>query len=141
MTRNLAYLNDETSSLGGRYNIKGRLLPSFRIPSEDDGLLLAMAGELLEVQLVDLKKYAMFSKASLTDESAAWFHMGLCDTSEALYALGIDTPAENDRIARHDDLFAVALGDTRVELWVLVQRAETAPATLCGHSREAPLDD
>ncbi len=115
LTCNLAYLNDETSSLGGRCNIKGRLLSSFRILPEGDGLLLAMAGELLEAQLADLKKYAVFSKASLADESAAWLRIGLRDASEALRALGIDTPAESGRIARHGDLLAVALGDARVE--------------------------
>ncbi|WP_368763763.1 CAF17-like 4Fe-4S cluster assembly/insertion protein YgfZ, partial [Pseudomonas aeruginosa] len=141
LTCNLAYLNDETSSLGGRCNIKGRLLSSFRILPEGDGLLLAMAGELLEAQLADLKKYAVFSKASLADESAAWLRIGLRDASEALRALGIDTPAESGRIARHGDLLAVALGDARVELWVPAQRAEAVLATLREHSREAPLDD
>ncbi|MBG6842926.1 folate-binding protein YgfZ [Pseudomonas aeruginosa] len=141
LTCNLAYLNDETSSLGGRCNIKGRLLSSFRILPEGDGLLLAMAGELLEAQLADLKKYAVFSKASLADESAAWLRIGLRDASEALRALGIDTPAESGRIARHGDLLAVARGDARVELWVPAQRAEAGLATLREHSREAPLDD
>ncbi|HFN4059634.1 TPA: folate-binding protein YgfZ [Pseudomonas aeruginosa] len=141
LTCNLAYLNDETSSLGGRCNIKGRLLSSFRILPEGDGLLLAMAGELLEAQLADLKKYAVFSKASLADESAAWLRIGLRDANEALRALGIDTPAESGRIARHGDLLAVALGDGRVELWVPAQRAEAVLATLREHSREAPLDD
>ncbi|HBP5523859.1 TPA: folate-binding protein [Pseudomonas aeruginosa] len=141
LTCNLAYLNDETSSLGGRCNIKGRLLSSFRILPEGDGLLLAMAGELLEAQLADLKKYAVFSKASLADESAAWLRVGLRDAGEVLRALGIDTPAESGRIARHGDLLAVALGDARVELWVPAQRAEAVLATLREHSREAPLDD
>lgn len=36
LTCNLAYLNDETSSLGGRCNIKGRLLSSFRILPEGE---------------------------------------------------------------------------------------------------------
>ncbi|MCR3763496.1 folate-binding protein, partial [Pseudomonas aeruginosa] len=62
LTCNLAYLNDETSSLGGRCTIKGRLLSSFRILLQGDGLLLALASELLEAQLADLKKYAVFSK-------------------------------------------------------------------------------
>ena len=84
--------------------------------------------------MADLKKYAVFSKASLADESAAWLRIGLRDASEALRALGIDTPAESGRIARHGDLLAVALGDARVELWVPAQRAEAVLATL----REQP---
>ncbi|HCF2413823.1 folate-binding protein YgfZ [Pseudomonas aeruginosa] len=141
LTCNLAYLNDETSSLGGRCTIKGRLLSSFRILLQGDGLLLALASELLEAQLADLKKYAVFSKATLADESAAWVRVGLRDAGEALRALGIEAPAEAGGIARHADLLAVALGDARVELWIPAARAEAVLATLREHSREAPLDD
>lgn len=52
---------------------------SFRILPEGNGYLLAMASELLEAQLVDLKKYAVFSKATLSDETVAWARFGLDD--------------------------------------------------------------
>jgi folate-binding Fe-S cluster repair protein YgfZ len=52
---------------------------SFRILSKATAYLLAMASELLEPQLADLKKYAVFSKSKLTDESAAWARFGLQD--------------------------------------------------------------
>lgn len=57
--------------------VKGRMQSSFRILPEGNGYLLAMASELLDAQLADLKKYAVFSKATLTDESAAG-HASAC---------------------------------------------------------------
>ena len=100
LTCNLAYLNDETSSLGGRCNIKGRLLSSFRILPVGDGLLLAMAGELLEAQLADLKKYAVFSKASLADEGDARVELWVpAQRAEAVLA----TLREHSREAPLDD--------------------------------------
>ena len=137
LTCNLAYLNDETSSLGGRCNIKGRLLSSFRILPEGDGLLLAMAGELLEAQLAELKKYAVFSKASLADESAAWLRVGLRDAGEALRALGIEAPAERqDRPPRRPARRRPGRRPRRAVDSGAARR--DGAATLREHSREAP---
>ena len=77
LTCNLNYLSDTQASLGARCTQKGRMQSSFRILLEGDGVLMAMATELLEPQLADLKKYAVFSKSKLTDESAAWVRFGI----------------------------------------------------------------
>ena len=66
------------------------MLDAFRILPEGNGYLLAMASELLDAQLADLKKYAVFSKATLIDESAAWARFGLQGGDAALQALGLD---------------------------------------------------
>ena len=47
LTCNLNYLTEDTASLGARCTPKGRMLSSFRILSETDGYLLAMARELI----------------------------------------------------------------------------------------------
>jgi folate-binding Fe-S cluster repair protein YgfZ len=49
-----------------------------------------MASELLEPQLADLKKYAVFSKSKLTDESAAWVRFGLDHGDAALAASALN---------------------------------------------------
>ncbi|HCS46307.1 MAG TPA: folate-binding protein YgfZ, partial [Pseudomonas sp.] len=71
---------------------KGRMQSSFRILLEGDGVLMAMARELLEPQLADLKKYAVFSKSKLTDESAAWVRFGIEQAETALASLGLGLP-------------------------------------------------
>ena len=88
LTCNINYLNEHTSSLGARCMQKGRMQSSFRILPQADGYVLAMASELIEPQLADLKKYAVFSKAKLTDESAAWVRFGLSHAEQALQGLG-----------------------------------------------------
>src|SRR3990167_6882956 len=77
LTCNLNYLSDASASLGARCTPKGRMLSSFRVVSVVDGFLLAMASELVEPQLLDLQKYAVFSKSKLIDESADWVRFGL----------------------------------------------------------------
>jgi folate-binding protein YgfZ len=117
LTCNINYLSETQASLGARCTQKGRMQSSFRILLEGDGVLLAMASELLEPQLADLKKYAVFSKSKLTDESAAWVRFGLEHGDAALSSLGLDLPAETDSIVRSEGLIAIRVSPQRAELW------------------------
>ncbi|WP_097302343.1 CAF17-like 4Fe-4S cluster assembly/insertion protein YgfZ [Pseudomonas chlororaphis] len=128
LTCNLNYLSDSQSSLGARCTQKGRMQSSFRILLEGDGCLLAMATELLEPQLADLKKYAVFSKAKLSDESALWARFGLGNAEAVLAGLGLQLPPEDGVVARNDGLIAIRVSAERAELW--------APADQAGALRE-----
>lgn len=113
LTCNLDYLSDSRASLGARCTQKGRMQSSFRILLEGDGVLMAMASELLEPQLADLKKYAVFSKSKLTDESAAWVRFGLENADKMLAGLGLELPSETDSVARHESLIAIRVSPGR----------------------------
>ncbi|WP_394561191.1 YgfZ/GcvT domain-containing protein [Aquipseudomonas alcaligenes] len=141
LTCNLNYLDERTSSLGARCTPKGRMISSFRILQDGDGYLLALASELLEAQLADLKKYAVFSKSSLADESASWVRFGLSGADEALLTLGLDLPQEADAVARSDGLIAIHLPGGRAELWAPADQAESLRSRLATQLREAPLND
>ena len=141
VTCNLNYLSDSQCSLGARCTPKGRMQSSFRIVSVTDGYLLAMANELLEAQLTDLKKYAVFSKSKLTDESQAWLRFGLNGADDALRSLGLELPADADSVVRHQELLALRLSDGRAELWVPAAQAEAVKAQLAAQLPEAPLND
>ena len=141
LTCNINYLSEEHASLGARCMVKGRMQSSFRIFPEGNGYLLAMASELLDAQLADLKKYAVFSKAILTDESAAWARFGLAQGDAALEALGLATPTEAGTTVRHDGLIAIAVSTGRVELWAPVAQADTVRQTLAAHLTEGCLND
>ena len=130
LTCNINYLSETASSLGARCTQKGRMQSSFRILLEGDGVLLAMASELLEPQLADLKKYAVFSKSKLTDESAAWVRFGLRSGDAALSSLGLDLPIETDSVVRNDGLIAIRVSPDRAELWVPADQAQTIKQTL-----------
>ena len=139
LTCNLNYLSDTQASLGARCTQKGRMQSSFRILLQGDGVLLAMATDLLEPQLADLKKYAVFSKSKLTDESAAWVRFGLVNAEAALASLGLELPAETDSVVRTDTLIAIRVSPGRAELWVPVEQANAVRGQL--HLEEKPLNE
>ncbi|MDQ0650170.1 CAF17-like 4Fe-4S cluster assembly/insertion protein YgfZ [Pseudomonas cedrina] len=141
LTCNLNYLSDTQASLGARCTQKGRMQSSFRILLQGDGVLLAMATELLEPQLADLKKYAVFSKSKLTDESAAWVRFGLVNADSALAGLGLELPAETDRVARSDALIAIRVSPGRAELWAPAEQAESVRSQLAEHLQQADLNE
>jgi len=141
LTCNLNYLNAEYSSLGARCTPKGRMTSSFRILAEGEGFLLAMAKDLLESQLTDLKKYAVFSKATLSDDSAQWARFGLSGADAVLAELGLQLSGEADQVARADGLIAIGLGQGRVELWAPTERAAATADLLQARLPHAELND
>lgn len=141
LTCNINYLSLEHASLGARCMVKGRMQSSFRILPEGNGYLLAMASDLLEPQLADLKKYAVFSKATLCDESAAWARFGLQGGATALQALGLDVPANAGATVRHEGLIAIAVSDGRTELWVPADQAAGVREKLAATLPEGSLND
>ncbi|MGH8433880.1 MAG: YgfZ/GcvT domain-containing protein [Pseudomonas sp.] len=140
LTCNLNYLNDTTASLGARCTPKGRMLSSFRVLTDGDGYLLAMASELLESQLTELQKYAVFSKSKLGDESARWVRFGLCGADALLAELGLELGAQAEHVARGNDSIAIRLADGRAELWAPADAAESLQARLAAHLPHAPLN-
>ncbi|AZD06866.1 Folate-dependent protein for Fe/S cluster synthesis/repair in oxidative stress [Pseudomonas chlororaphis] len=140
LTCNLNYLSDSQSSLGARCTQKGRMQSSFRILLEGDGCLLAMATELLEPQLADLKKYAVFSKAKLSDESALWVRFGLGNADTLLAGLGLQLPPEDGAVARNDGLIAIRVSADRTELWVPADQAEALREKLAAQLPEGDLN-
>lgn len=141
VTCNLNYLSDSHSSLGARCTPKGRMQSSFRILSVSDGYLLAMASELLEAQLTDLKKYAVFSKSKLSDESQDWLRIGLSGGDNALRSLGLELAEAADSVARRDELLALRLSDGRAELWLPASQVAAVQAQLASQLPPALLND
>ncbi|UEB97239.1 folate-binding protein [Pseudomonas sp. HN2] len=140
LTCNINYLSDTRASLGARCTQKGRMQSSFRILLEGDGVVMAMASELLEPQLADLKKYAVFSKSKLTDESAAWVRFGLEHGDAALTSLGLALPAETDSVVRHESLIAIRVSPERAELWVPAAQAQNIQSQLSTTLSEGDLN-
>ena len=141
LTCNLNYLNEQTSSLGARCTAKGRMLSSFRIVPQGDGYLLAMAGELLEAQMAELQKFAVFSKVKLTDESALWARFGLSHADPLLNEIGLALPADANSVARHGEAMAIRRADGCAELWISSTQAEEIRTLLAVKLTEAPLND
>ena len=140
LTCNLNYLSETRSSLGARCTQKGRMQSSFRIVLEPEGCLLAMARELVEPQLADLKKYAVFSKSKLTEDSANWVRFGLNQADAVLESLGITLPTDTDSVARANGLIAIRASEGRAELWARAEQADSLKQHLSAHLTEADLN-
>jgi len=141
LTCNMAWLKN-ASSLGGRCNIQGRLISTFRIAPQADGFLLAMASELVPVQLEELKKYAQFfRKCSLIDESQAWQRFGLLAADNTLRDLGLGLPEHNNAITAQDEWLLIRLDHQRSELWVHIDSTEHWSQKLASHLPKASLND
>lgn len=140
LTCNLNYLDAGTSSLGARCTAKGRMLSSFRIVALQDAFLLAMASELLGDQLADLKKYAAFSKAQLSDDSGNWVRFGLVGATQALAAAGLPVPTRANQVLLAGDCLLLAADNARVELWAPAARKTELRQHLLQHLPEVPLE-
>lgn len=141
LTCNMDYLSEAKATLGARCTQKGRMQSSFRILLEGDGVLLAMASELIEAQLLDLKKYAVFSKSKLTDESAAWVRFGINAGDAALASLGLDLAQDTDAVARTEGLIAIRVSPARAELWVRAEQADEVRNRLTALLPQGSLND
>jgi len=124
LTCNLNYLGADASSLGARCTPKGRMQSSFRIAPQGNGYLLAMASELVELQLADLKKYAVFSKATLTNDTPQWARWGISQGDAWLASLGIQLPEAPHAMVSQGDAMFIRVSPGRAEAWVPAEQAE-----------------
>lgn len=93
-------------ALGALCNLQGRMLVSFFVLTAPDGLRLVMPRDRVGPMLQHLKTYAVFSKVTLRDDSAALHLAGLygAGTETAAAALAGKTP-----VATHDAVTTDAL--------------------------------
>ncbi|MFK4134024.1 YgfZ/GcvT domain-containing protein [Pseudomonas luteola] len=140
VTCNINYLNAETSSLGARCTPKGRMVSSFRIVQIQEGYLLAMAKELVEPQLTDLKKYAVFSKSTLADESAEWVRFGASVETAQKALPSLTLPEQVNGVAHFDGMLAIRLSGQRIEIWTPSALAESFHQQLSSIAPEIALE-
>ena len=81
VTCDVAALTPGQSSLGAHCNPKGKVLAAFRLFKREQDLLLMYKKELAEIELAELKKYAVFSKLTITDVSNEFNIIGMAGTS------------------------------------------------------------
>lgn len=141
ITCDLKTVSAETSTLGARCNPKGRMQSSFRLWRSEQGVMLSLAHELIEAQLADLAKYAVFYKCKLSDQSGNWVGFGVWGEAAdaALQSCGLGLPA-NGAVAHQDGLFAIGLPGGACALWVPTERAEQVLDQLCEHASPVSLN-
>lgn len=142
LTCNLNYISHDQSSLGARCNPKGRMQSSFRLVMQGDGFLLSMASGLIEKQLAELKKFAVFTKdITLQDETASWVQLGLLHPEPILQELGIELADKPGAVTQHNDLLAIRVSPELAELWLPASGASCSVRQLTSNVEEKSLND
>ncbi|MFT4819750.1 MAG: folate-binding protein YgfZ [Candidatus Pseudothioglobus sp.] len=96
-TCDLATVTPGSPGIGATCNIQGRMLANYRIAAIEAGFLLRMHHSLVAPTIAFLKKYIVFSKAELIDESTSYHcygHTGAFDVPEGALMVAIDTAGE-----------------------------------------------
>ncbi|MBT1443758.1 tRNA-modifying protein YgfZ [Shewanella sp. JM162201] len=88
VTADISSLKPGDICWGAHCDPKGRMLATFRALKKDDALLLLLPRSALEVSLPQLKKYAVFSKAELTDVSADYCLLGVAGKDAHTFVSG-----------------------------------------------------
>lgn len=77
VTADISSLETNQWRWGAHCDPKGKMLASFRTFTIKDALLLLMPKDTIEVDLPQLQKYAVFSKATLSNASEEWCLLGV----------------------------------------------------------------
>ncbi|MCL1089960.1 tRNA-modifying protein YgfZ [Shewanella profunda] len=77
VTTDISSLADNQWRWGAHCDPKGKMLASFRTFAIQDALFMLMPKDAIEVDLPQLQKYAVFSKASLSNVSEQWTLLGV----------------------------------------------------------------
>ncbi len=77
VTTDITSLEPNQWRWGAHCDPKGKMLASFRTFTKDDTLFMLMPKSTLALDLPQLQKYAVFSKAELTDASQEWLLLGI----------------------------------------------------------------
>ncbi|MBO6228853.1 MAG: tRNA-modifying protein YgfZ [Shewanella sp.] len=116
VTTDISSLADNQWRWGAHCDPKGKMLASFRTFAIQDVLFMLMPKDAIEVDLPQLQKYAVFSKATLSNASAEWTLLGVAGeqasqfVSEHFGDIHQEfTPIEDGAILKDADRFILML--------------------------------
>lgn len=127
ITSDVRELAKHKSILGAQCNLKGRMIGSFRLAAlqNQEQILLRMHREVLPHVLLALKKYSVFSKVELTDQSDTWRRFGLFGPDAAKLILK-HTQIKLETDGEYRNLQAgvvIRIAPARYELWMQASAA------------------
>nr|WP_320125267.1 tRNA-modifying protein YgfZ [uncultured Shewanella sp.] len=116
VTTDISSLADDQWRWGAHCDPKGKMLASFRTFAIQDALFMMMPKDTIEVDLPQLQKYAVFSKATLSNASAEWTLLGVAgeQANQFVHEHFGDihqefTPIEDGAILKDTDRFILML--------------------------------
>ncbi len=85
VTTDISSLNADQWRWGAHCDPKGKMIASFRTFAIEDALFMLMPRATVDIDLPQLQKYAVFSKATLTNASSEWTLLGVAGSQAAQF--------------------------------------------------------
>ncbi|MDF2866706.1 MAG: folate-binding protein YgfZ [Gammaproteobacteria bacterium] len=105
LTCDVREITEQQTRLAAHCNSKGRIIGTFRLFRMADTYYLQLPSTILEIALTHLRKYAVFSKVSLSDASDNFIKIGFTGTVK----LSSHLPDTIDSAIIHDDMLIFRL--------------------------------
>ena len=122
LTCDLREISNEKSNLGACCTYQGRMISNFRIFYCQDAYFLSMHKSLAEITLNYLKKYIIFSKASVEDASTQCMTLGITiDTNSLIFN---KLPLETHACYLENELLIIKVDENRFEIFGGHERIE-----------------
>lgn len=129
ITSDVVSLKTEQSTLGAHCDGKGKVLSTFRLFHHKDGLAMFQHHSAIEKELVEIKKYAIFSKVEIQESSDICLGIMGIKSNELIQSLTTETV----NIEHKNKVYSIE-GGTAVQIsqyrWLLLITAESAEQIL-----------
>lgn len=122
------------SSLGAHCTPKGKVLAIFHLFKTEDALWLVYPKSLVTKQLAELKKYAVFSKVTISDVSQEYSAYGLTAAGDAIHQFTTTQTDSSQTVA------SVEISSDRVLFIALASAKFSLPVTTEGSANWFALD-
>lgn len=111
LTCDVREVNEQQSSLGAHCNPKGRIISNFRLFRLADTYYLQLPSSMLDIAQAALRKYALFSKVTLTNASDELIKLGTSGpTVESVLQKQFGSlPSLADSAISHNDILIIRL--------------------------------
>lgn len=136
VTTDISSLEAEQWRWGAHCDPKGKMLATFRTFAKDDTLFMLMPKQTLALDLPQLQKYAVFSKAELTDVSEQWLILGVAGEQAASWLtakfgeLNAElTLIDNGMIIQDNGRFIVVIEQSKIDTTSLLADISVVDAT------------
>ncbi|WP_105900865.1 tRNA-modifying protein YgfZ [Vibrio gangliei] len=127
VTCDVVSLEPHQSTLGAHCDAKGKMLSAFRLFHHQGGYAMFQRRSAIEKELVEIKKYAIFSKVDIQSSNDVFLGLIGTHATQTVEALSGQALTEDTQVLAFGNITAVQISDQR---WLLMLPAADVEALL-----------
>lgn len=123
LTCDIHEINETQSRLGAYCNVKGRVVATFRIFYFEECYYLSLPVTMIDLTLTQLKKYAVFSKVTLTNVTQDFIQTGCYgeEILKILQSIQPDIPTTVDKTISTNDFIIICIHGNKPR-WLIIAK-------------------